>query len=410
MSNAAQAQSDSKAKLDERLKHRSDFKPAERVFAHTSGRTTTPHAVKIQRYRAVILGVLKGAVPSPIFELVYERSADFNSMLPDNSEIALYSDFSQYLSYCKDNDQELLPVSDFALIAYIDHLLVDKKSKKATIDRHIASIAWWCDYLDLEDPRKTHRMKLKLKKVRTSQRGKGAQVQAKGMRYEHLEAALEIFNPEIPRDCQDITLLFTAFETLCRRSEVVAMRWPDFEVQPNGTGIMFIGGSKTDQEGEGEYLHLSKNTTDLLLGWRAISAGPNSKEFIFRGIYSNGMMGESLNPGGVNRIFKRIAKRLGLDPSVFSGHSTRVGAAQEMLERNINTAKIMLAGRWSSMSMLTRYAAKFNASKSGMAELTSIIANERSPSLGSPALGGGDSVLEGEALPVSYLINTDRQK
>lgn len=393
--------------VDKRLKNRADFQAADRIYSHTSGRSSTPHSIKIQRYRTAILGSLKdGGVDASIFDLVYERSAELNSMLPDNSEIALYSDFSQYLAFCIDKEQQLLPVSDFALIAYIDHLLIDRKSKKATIDRHVASIVWWCDYLDMEDPRKSHRMKLKLKKVRTSQRGKGAQAQAKGIRYEHLEAALQIFNPEIPRDCQDITLLFTAFETLCRRSEVVAMRWTDLEVQPSGSGIISIAGSKTDQEGEGEYLHLSKNTTDLLLGWRSISAGPNSKEYIFRGIFSNGMMGEALNPGGVNRIFKRIAKRLGLDHTVFSGHSTRVGAAQEMLERNINTAKIMLAGRWSSMSMLTRYAAKFNASKSGMAELTAIIAQERSPTPLAPAIEGGNSVLEGVASPIKSLTQS----
>jgi integrase len=177
---------------------------------------------------------------------------------------------------------------------------------------------------------------------------------------------------------------------MCRRSELVALRWIDFEVQPDGTGLMLIEGSKTDQQRKGEYLYLSKNTTDLLLGWKNISAesGGVDAVYIFRGIYSNGMLGDQLNPGAVNRVFKRIATRLGLDETIFSGHSTRVGAAQEMLERNINAAKIMKAGRWKSMEMVTHYAAKINPRFGGMADLTKMLTVERSQNATAGVIGG----------------------
>ena len=362
--------------LDMRLANRADFQPAQKIYAHTPGRRSIAHTDKIQRYRLAILETLKGRVSQTMFELFYERSGELNSVLPDNSEIALYSDFSQYLSFSRDGNNEFLPVSDYALIAYIDYLLLNKKSK-STVDRHIASIVWWCSYLELDDPRRSYRVKLKLKKVRIGRNyGTG---QTQGLRYDHLQEALEVFNPAIPRDCQDVTLLFTAFETMCRRSELVALHWSNFEVQSDGTGLMFIERSKTDQQRKGEYLFLSKNTTDLLLGWKNISAeaGGTDGHYIFRGIYSNGMLGNKLNPGAVNRAYKRIARRLGLDESVFSGHSTRVGAAQEMLERNINAAKIMKAGRWSSMEMVTRYAAKINPRFGGMADLTNMLSKDR---------------------------------
>ena len=41
-----------------------------------------------------------------------------------------------------------------------------------------------------------------------------------------------------------------------------------------------------------------------------------------------------------------------------------------MVEQDIDAAKIMLAGRWSSLKMVTRYAQRINAKKGGMAELT----------------------------------------
>jgi len=72
---------------------------------------------------------------------------------------------------------------------------------------------------------------------------------------------------------------------------------------------------------------------------------------------------------GANKSRSTI-ERLGLSPHVFSGHSTRIGAAQEMAERNIEAYKIMLSGRWKDMRMVTRYTKKLNAKRSGTADLT----------------------------------------
>lgn len=41
-----------------------------------------------------------------------------------------------------------------------------------------------------------------------------------------------------------------------------------------------------------------------------------------------------------------------------------------MVEKDIDAAKIMLTGRWSSLKMVTHYAKRINAKKGGMAELT----------------------------------------
>jgi hypothetical protein len=49
-----------------------------------------------------------------------------------------------------------------------------------------------------------------------------------------------------------------------------------------------------------------------------------------------------------------------------SGHSTRVGAAQDLAELDIELATITHAGRWKSTRMPLQYAEKINAAKSGM--------------------------------------------
>jgi hypothetical protein len=52
---------------------------------------------------------------------------------------------------------------------------------------------------------------------------------------------------------------------------------------------------------------------------------------------------------------------------VTGGHSTRVGAAQDLVELDIDLAAITQAGGWKSTRMPMQYAEKINAGRSGMA-------------------------------------------
>lgn len=63
----------------------------------------------------------------------------------------------------------------------------------------------------------------------------------------------------------------------------------------------------------------------------------------------------------MKRVIKNGAERAGLDASVvreFSGHSLRVGAAQDLLVKGLDTAAIMRAGGWKSVNVLARYLEK----------------------------------------------------
>jgi hypothetical protein len=50
-----------------------------------------------------------------------------------------------------------------------------------------------------------------------------------------------------------------------------------------------------------------------------------------------------------------------------SGHSTRVGATQDLAALDIDLAAITQAGGWKSTRMPLQYAEKMNAARSGMA-------------------------------------------
>lgn len=66
----------------------------------------------------------------------------------------------------------------------------------------------------------------------------------------------------------------------------------------------------------------------------------------------------SLSATTVKRLIKQSAVLAGLDQTdvdAFSGHSMRVGAAQDLLCAGHDTAAIMRAGGWKSINVLGRY-------------------------------------------------------
>lgn len=347
------------------VKKRADFQESKHLEEMKVVRPGTPHELKIAKYRDRLLSAVNGVISHEYFNQLDRRSIELMDKLPDNTEIARYSDICQYVEYCNKLEMVPIPFVDYAVDAYLSHMMAAGR-KRSAIDRHMSSLVAWADVLELDDPRKTFKVKVRLAEIRKKVKAKTRQ--AEGLRVVHLERALDIFNPDIPRDCQDIALLFVGFETLCRQSELVCFDWEDLRIDVDGSSMLELDSSKTDQDGDGEYLYLSHNTTDLLLGWQRVSNRQSGA--IFRGIYSSGKMGDRLSNRGVARCFKRTARRLGLEAAIFSGHSNRVGSAQEMVERNIDTAKILLSGRWKSIAMLTRYAKRIQAKRSGIADLT----------------------------------------
>jgi integrase len=163
-------------------------------------------------------------------------------------------------------------------------------------------------------------------------------------------------------------LLCVAYETLARRSELVALELRDIELWPNGTGQALIRRGKTDSQGQGRVAYLSRETVKWLKIW--LEHAKIEEGAIFRRLIGRGQIGGPLHPGSIAPIFKRVAQWIGM-PERFvaqvSGHSTRVGAAQDLAELDIDLAAITQAGGWKSARMPLQYAEKINAARSGMA-------------------------------------------
>ena len=78
-----------------------------------------------------------------------------------------------------------------------------------------------------------------------------------------------------------------------------------------------------------------------------------------------------LDPGDIARVFKGMATAAELGPTHkagISGHSSRVGAAQDMVRHGVELPAVMQAGGWKTATMVARYTAKLDARRSGAAK------------------------------------------
>jgi integrase len=281
-----------------------------------------------------------------------------------NTLRAQKADGAIFQVFCEARGESFLPADPTAIRAFIEHEVKAAK-KPATVRRYIATIGRAHLGAGLLNPCSGEAVRLALKKMgrETSAR----QAQARALGWNEIKEFIESAGKGLRAD-RERALLCVAYETLARRGEFVALELRDIEFWPNGTGQALIGRGKTDAEGQGRVAYLSRETVKWLkirLEHAKISEGP-----IFRGLIGRNQIGDVLYPGSIAPIFKRVAQWIGM-PARFvaevSGHSTRVGAAQDLAELDIDLAAITQAGGWKSTRMPLQYAEKINAARSGMA-------------------------------------------
>ena len=79
---------------------------------------------------------------------------------------------------------------------------------------------------------------------------------------------------------------------------------------------------------------------------------------ILRGVLNNRTVSEQLGEAQIPRIYKRLTRAAGLgEPivSAISGHSLRVGGAQDLLIQGASLPQIMFKGGWSKTDTVMRY-------------------------------------------------------
>ncbi|MBF9053386.1 tyrosine-type recombinase/integrase [Rhodobacterales bacterium LSUCC1028] len=155
------------------------------------------------------------------------------------------------------------------------------------------------------------------------------------------------------RHLRDAAMISVGFDGLMRRSEIVAMRVSDVECSDGEAARIVVRRGKTDQLARGRVVWLKSTSAQVLSEWMETCGGGR---FHFGPVYGGAVIDRSLNLVFVQRAIKHCLMEIGHDEChCYTGHALRVGGAQELLQLGRETAGIMRAGGWKSVSTLARY-------------------------------------------------------
>ena len=269
----------------------------------------------------------------------------------DNTIRAYRSDFEVFANWCEEEDLCALPAAPDTVVCFIEFDMA--RSSSATIRRRMASISRIHKLARLSDPTTDENVFLAMKRMH---RQKGRfQKQAYPLTAEVIDKLIAVTDDTL-KGYRDRALLKLAYDSMRRRSELCSFEWIDLEITQDGAGILLLRFSKTDQEGFGKRIPLSKETVSALLEWKDQALLTTGK--ILRGFRYHGQLSVVLHPSNISKILKCLAKTAHLEPSIvqsISGHSARVGRAQDLLKDGKSLPQIMILGGWRSTEIVMRY-------------------------------------------------------
>ena len=313
----------------------------------------------------------KGAsvlVPSDTSLAVQGRLADWSSIaqgaFAGNTLRAWKADGEMFGEFCRERRVQSMPALPQTVRDFVFECIANHK-KPATVRRYVSTIGRAHRAAGVADPTATETVKLALKEMGRSVPAR--QTQARGLLWEEIAVFLE-FEPRNLRDIRDRALVAVAYDTMCRRQELVKLRIEDIAEVSDGSGSVLIRRSKTDTAGEGATAYLSPLTMRLLGAW--LSASQLKSGPIFARVVGRNGVGDPLTSQIVTAVLRKVGQWIGLPAEEWrriSGHSSRVGAAQDLLALNIDMASVMQAGRWKDTRMPMRYGEKVLAQRGGMA-------------------------------------------
>ena len=311
-----------------------------------------------------------------LFEQLRRRLASF----APNTQRALASDWKVWRAWCLENARIEFPaspkdISEFALThsppLYTDQtgaVTMDPEAtgplvrRATTVQRWLASLATLHRVANAPDPTKSEDVKAARRLI---SRGRGNASQRAPLHWKDVQAALSDLSNS-PRDLRAKAMISVAYSTMARRAELVGIRVEDISPGLDGDGTVTLrtkGGAIQER-------YLAREARTALEEWQRamkIKMGP-----VFLGIKRGGSVdSKPITSAEVARTFKRIANCIGLDADAagtISGHSTRIGAAQDLTTAGAALPEIMAAGGWRSPGMPARYARKLDARRGAMQE------------------------------------------
>ena len=266
---------------------------------------------------------------------------------------AYKSDFAIFTAWCVERDASALPAAAQSVAAFLAWE-ANRGTKPSTIGRRVAAIRYAHKLTGLPLPTDDERVRATVRGIR---RIHGAAPAKKAPATCDRLLAMVATIPHTTKGLRDRALLLLGFAGAFRRSELVALDLENLEFCDGGLRV-HIRRSKTDQDGQGATIGISFGSiacpVTAVRAW--ITAAGITEGPLFRPVRKGGHVpADRLSDEIVADVVKHYAKRLGLDPATFAGHSLRSGFLTSAAAKGASVFKMMDVSRHRSMDTLRGY-------------------------------------------------------
>ena len=310
---------------------------------------------------------------SPVLDGLLHRSEGTRSKSHSEGTERAYKTYWQlFEEFCASVGEPALPARKDAVVGFLQDRIEAGLSVSVL---GIATAAIRKEHLDAGKPDPTGNQDVR-DMIRGYRRTLGeldkSPKQASGMTKLKYNAIVAVIRSE--GDCviavRDIAVLSALRYALLRRGECSALLVRHFTPKNDGTGELRIFRSKTDQLGKGAVVRLNKKAASAIIEWMkraGIDPATDGDTPLFRQVRRGGhVKSGKLSGETINKIVKKRGKDAGFDG--LSGHSGRVGMAQDLAIRGASSIAIANAGRWKSVDMAARYARVQEAGQCALAK------------------------------------------
>jgi len=284
--------------------------------------------------------------------LIQVTLAKLEGAYASNTLKSYYADTNAFVDWCFLKNIEPFPLTSGGVREYIETMAVNYSY--SSIRRRLSCLRRINKLLGYQDNTQTEEIYLTIRRLKRSKCLE--QQQAVGINYVLLVKMIDA-QPDTLAGIRNKALLSLGYDFLARRSELVALRTIDLEFTRDGALKGMIRKSKTDQYGRGRLVFGSERSAKLLRGW--FRKKPKEVEAVFCAINHGVCIDRPICDRNVNEIIKKSVVKVKRyeRPSDLevSGHSLRVGAAQDLLIKGYDLAAIMRAGGWSNAETVSRY-------------------------------------------------------
>lgn len=261
------------------------------------------------------------------------------------------NDFSNFADWCRRKRLPFLPAAPSTVQAYVKE--AGERLKPNSIRKYLCAIRRIHQLCDEVDGTLDEEVQLEMRRVRRAQPSRPAQ--AHGITAAMRDRLLEACGADLT-GLRDKVLVSVGFDTLCRRGELVALSVEDLTPTEDGRYTVLVRRAKNDAEGAGRTARLSLRTSIIVREW--IAQAEISRGAVLRPVFRSTVRATYLQPLTVSRVLKRLTRAAedgeALEKRV-SGHSLRVGAAQQLTLNGYGLPQIMRAGGWKSPNVVARY-------------------------------------------------------